>query len=42
MLNLNMPVPETLPEAVKSKTRQRGIPFTRHIRMLMEQDNARS
>jgi predicted DNA binding CopG/RHH family protein len=38
---LNMRVPETLLEAVKSKARQRGIPFTRYIRMLMEQDIAR-
>ena len=38
---LNMRVPETLLEAVKTRTRQRGIPFTRYIRMLMEQDIAR-
>ena len=38
---LNMRVPETLLEAVKTKARQRGIPFTRYIRLLMEQDIAR-
>jgi predicted DNA binding CopG/RHH family protein len=39
---LNMRIPETLLEAVKTKAKQRGIPFTRYIRMLMEQDIARS
>jgi predicted DNA binding CopG/RHH family protein len=39
---VNMRVPETLLEAVKTKARQRGIPFTRYIRMLMEQDVAQS
>jgi predicted DNA binding CopG/RHH family protein len=38
---LNMRVPETLLEAVKTKAKQHGIPFTRYIRMLMEQDIAR-
>lgn len=38
---LNMRVPETLLEAVKTKARLRGIPFTRYIRLLMEQDIAR-
>ena len=36
-----MRVPDTLLEAVKSKAKQRGIPFTRYIRMLMEQDISR-
>jgi len=39
---LNMRVPETLLEAVKTKAKQRGIPFTRYIRMLMEQDIGRA
>ena len=39
---LNMRVPETLLQAVKRKAEQRGIPFTRYIRMLMEQDIART
>ena len=38
---LNMRVPESLLNAVKSKAKQRGVPFTRYIRMLMEQDIAR-
>jgi predicted DNA binding CopG/RHH family protein len=38
---INMRVPETLLEAVKRKARRQGIPFTRYIRMLMEQDVAR-
>jgi len=38
---LNMRVPESLLEAVKTKARSRGIPFTRYIRMLMEQDVGR-
>jgi predicted DNA binding CopG/RHH family protein len=39
---LNMRVPETLLEDVKTKAKQRGIPFTRYIRMLMERDVART
>ena len=39
---LNMRVPATLLEAVKTRARSRGIPFTRYIRMLMEQDIAHS
>ena len=38
---VNMRVPEALLEAVKTKARQRVIPFTRYIRLLMEQDIAR-
>ncbi|MSP01343.1 MAG: hypothetical protein EXR07_09900 [Acetobacteraceae bacterium] len=38
---LNMRIPETLLDAVKTKAKQLGIPFTRYIRMLMEQDVAR-
>ncbi len=33
-------VPESLLEAVKQKASARGIPYTRYIRMLMEQDVA--
>jgi predicted DNA binding CopG/RHH family protein len=39
---LNMRVPETLLEAVKTKAKRLGIPFTRYIRMPMERDVARS
>ena len=38
---LNMRVPEPLLEAVKMRAKSRGIPFTRYIRMLMEQDLSR-
>ena len=38
---INLRVPDTLLEAVKTKAKQRGIPFTRYIRMLMEQDIGR-
>ena len=37
---INMRVPERLLEAVKSRARARGMPFTRYIRLLMEQDVA--
>jgi len=39
-LNLRMPAP--LLEAVKAKARRHGMPFTRYIRMLMEQDVTRT
>lgn len=35
---INMRVPEALLEAVKARARTRGMPFTRYIRLLMEQD----
>jgi predicted DNA binding CopG/RHH family protein len=35
---LNMRLPEALLEAVKAKAAAQGIPFTRYIRMLMEED----
>lgn len=38
---INMRVPEPLLRAVKARAKLRGIPFTRDIRMLMEQDVAR-
>ncbi len=38
---LNMRVPEPLLDAVKTKAKARGMPFTRYIRMLMEQDISR-
>lgn len=37
---LNMRIPETLLDAVKTRARQRGIPFTRYIRELIERDLA--
>lgn len=39
---VNMRVPESLLEAVKDRAKARGIPYTRYIRMLMEQDIAGS
>jgi len=38
---INMRVPKPLLDAVKTRAAARGIPFTRYIRMLMEQDLAR-
>lgn len=38
---VNMRVPKPLLEAVKQRAAARGMPFTRYIRMLMEQDVAR-
>lgn len=35
---LNMRLPSTLLDAVKSKAAQLGIPYTRYIRQLLEQD----
>ena len=37
---LNMRVPLPLLEAVKSRAKSRGIPYTRYIRMLLERDIA--
>jgi predicted DNA binding CopG/RHH family protein len=37
---LNMRIPQPLLEAVKVKASQRGIPYTRYIRELMERDVA--
>ncbi len=33
---LNMRLPRSLLEAVKSKARARGIPYTRYVRLLLE------
>jgi predicted DNA binding CopG/RHH family protein len=38
---INMRIPEALLDAVKSRAREKGLPFTRYIRLLMEQDVAR-
>lgn len=38
---LNMRMPESLLEAVKTKAKSQGILFTRYIRILMEQDVGR-
>lgn len=35
---LNMRLPEALLEAVKSKAKEQGIPYTRYIRQLLEHD----
>jgi predicted DNA binding CopG/RHH family protein len=37
---LNMRIPQPLLEAVKAKANERGIPYTRYIRELMERDVA--
>lgn len=37
---INMRVPHALLKEVKSRAQARGMPFTRYIRMLMEQDVA--
>jgi predicted DNA binding CopG/RHH family protein len=37
---LNMRVPRPLLEAVKTRAKARGIPYTRYIRELMERDIA--
>jgi predicted DNA binding CopG/RHH family protein len=37
---VNMRVPGSLLDAVKDKAKSKGIPYTRYIRMLMEQDVA--
>lgn len=34
---LNMRVPQSLMEAVKARAKAQGMPYTRYIRMLMEQ-----
>lgn len=38
---LNMRLPKTLLDAVKRKAHARGVPFTRYVRMLIEQDVSR-
>jgi len=38
---LNMRLPEALLEAVKSKAKAQGIPYTRYIRQLLEHDMSR-
>lgn len=35
---LNMRLPEALLDAVKSKAKEQGIPYTRYIRQLLEHD----
>lgn len=38
---LNMRLPEALLDAVKSKAKEQGIPYTRYIRQLLEHDISR-
>ena len=38
---LNMRVPKALLDALKERARESGIPYTRYIRRLMEQDVSR-
>jgi predicted DNA binding CopG/RHH family protein len=39
---LNMRLPEALLDALKSKAKARGIPYTRYIRQLLEHDISQS
>lgn len=39
---LNMRIPQNLLDAVKAKAAAKGVPFTRYVRLLIEQDIARS
>jgi predicted DNA binding CopG/RHH family protein len=36
--SLNMRLPATLLDAVKTRAKARGIPYTRYVRMLLEAD----
>lgn len=38
---LNMRIPQGLLDALKAKAAAKGVPFTRYVRMLIEQDVAR-
>lgn len=38
---LNMRIPRPLLDAVKAKAKAKGMPFTRYVRMLIEQDVSR-
>lgn len=38
---IHMRLPAPLLDAVKAKARERGIPYTRYVRMLIESDVAR-
>ncbi|GGA92244.1 hypothetical protein GCM10011491_20330 [Brucella endophytica] len=38
---LNMRIPQSLLDAVKAKAAAKGVPFTRYIRLLIEQDLSR-
>lgn len=40
--SLNMRLPSSLLDALKAKAKAKGIPYTRYVRMLLEQDVARS
>ncbi len=38
---LNMRLPQNLLDALKSKAKAKGIPYTRYVRLLLESDVAR-
>lgn len=38
---LNMRIPQSLLDALKAKAAAKGVPFTRYVRMLIEQDMTR-
>jgi predicted DNA binding CopG/RHH family protein len=40
--HIDLSVPQTLLDAVKTRAKARGIPFTRYIRELMQRDISRS
>ena len=37
---LNMRLPQNLLDAVKAKAKEKGVPYTRYVRLLLEQDIA--
>ena len=39
---LHMRLPESLLEAIKSRAKAKGVPYTRYVRMLLETDLAQS
>jgi predicted DNA binding CopG/RHH family protein len=38
---LNMRLPQNLLDALRTKAREKGIPYTRYVRLLLENDVAR-
>lgn len=38
---LNMRMPQKLLDAVRTKAKNKGVPYTRYVRMLIEQDVSR-
>jgi predicted DNA binding CopG/RHH family protein len=38
---MNMRLPQTLLDALKAKAKAKGMPYTRYVRLLLENDIAR-